>query len=58
MLLDLISHTCKGHVIILQSPHLLAWEKLISRPTLSPVLSLESDGGQACKETTEPWLFY
>lgn len=59
MLLDLISDMCTDHVIILQNPHLLDWEKLIPRPTLSPILSLVSLlGSQACKETTEAWLFY
>ena len=58
LLLDLISHICTDHVISLQNPHLLDWEKLIPRPTLSPILSLVSlMGSQACKETTEPWLF-
>ena len=59
MLLDLISDMCTDHVIILQNPHLLDWEKLIPRSTLSPILSLVGLlGSQACKETTEAWLFY
>ena len=57
-LLDLTSHTGEGHVIILQSPHLLDWEKLISRPTLSPVLSLVSlMGVRLAKKPLKPGCF-